>query len=100
MQVYFGPNAGALMLYAQNSLPEIAAKDASHSDIEWLIDVFTAADRRGDAGIFAEVYKASALKRECDALLAQAETAVRAGYNASCGCVPSFAPLLLAIFQM
>uniref|UniRef100_A0A7S0SD37 ABC transporter domain-containing protein n=1 Tax=Mantoniella antarctica TaxID=81844 RepID=A0A7S0SD37_9CHLO len=73
MQVYFGPNAGALMRYAQGGLPGIAPKDAGHSDIEWLIDVFTAADRRGDAGKFAEVYKGSALKRECDSLLAKVE---------------------------
>jgi len=74
--VYFGPNAGALMRYAQGGLPGIAPKDAGHSDIEWLIDVFTAADRRGDAGKFAEVYKASALKRECDSLLAKVEAVV------------------------
>jgi ATP-binding cassette subfamily G (WHITE) protein 2 len=74
MQVYFGPNGGALMKYAQTSLPGIQAKDDGHSDIEWLIDVFTAGDRRGDAGSFNEVYKTSALKKECDDLLAQVES--------------------------
>ena len=83
MQVYFGPNGKSLMKYATSSLPGITPKDDGHSDIEWLIDVFTAGDRRGDAATFHAAYNASALKRDCDGLLEQvASTSVRASEQA------------------
>ena len=51
-QVYFGPSDATLLSYAQTALQtalpggvELPAKTAGHSDIEWLIDVFTSGDR-------------------------------------------------------
>eukprot|EP00227_Mantoniella_beaufortii_P007206 CAMPEP_0197606508 /NCGR_PEP_ID=MMETSP1326-20131121/45194_1 /TAXON_ID=1155430 /ORGANISM="Genus nov. species nov., Strain RCC2288" /LENGTH=625 /DNA_ID=CAMNT_0043174433 /DNA_START=168 /DNA_END=2045 /DNA_ORIENTATION=- len=69
MQVYFGPNGAALMTYAQTSLPGVQPKGDGHSNIEWLIDVFTAGDRRGDSKAYNEVYMLSSLKKESDAML-------------------------------
>ena len=53
-----------MVQYAATSLPGVTPKekDSGHSDIEWLIDVFTEADRRGDAVAFADVYETSSLK--------------------------------------
>ena len=58
-----------MVQYAATSLPGVTPKekDSGHSDIEWLIDVFTEADRRGDAVAFADVYETSSLKKACDA---------------------------------
>ena len=40
----------ALMSYARTSLPGVQAKGDGHSNIEWLIDVFTSGDRRQGGG--------------------------------------------------
>ena len=68
-QVYFGPSDATLLSYAQTALQtalpggvELPAKTAGHSDIEWLIDVFTSGDRRGDAAAFAAAFAKSDLK--------------------------------------
>ena len=68
-QVYFGPSDATLLSYAQTALQtalpggvELPAKTAGHSDIEWLIDVFTSGDRRGDAPAFAAAFAKSDLK--------------------------------------
>ena len=68
-QVYFGPNGKELVDYALDALPGIEKKSAGHSDIEWLIDVFTRADRDGTADTFATVYRSSDLKSRVDAAL-------------------------------
>ena len=43
-QVYFGPNGAELVTYALDALRG-GEEVAGNSDIEWLIDVFTRADR-------------------------------------------------------
>ena len=68
-QVYFGPNGPELVTYALDALPGVEKKSPGNSDIEWLIDVFTRADRDGIADNFAEVYKHSDLKARMDAAL-------------------------------
>ena len=68
-QVYFGPNGAELVTYALDALPGVEKKSPGNSDIEWLIDVFTRADRDGIADNFAEVYKHSDLKARMDAAL-------------------------------
>jgi ABC-type multidrug transport system ATPase subunit len=68
-QVYFGPNGKELVDYALDALPGIEKKSDGHSDIEWLIDVFTRADRDGTADTFATVYRSSDLKSRVDAAL-------------------------------
>lgn len=68
-QVYFGPNGPGLVEYALDALPGVEKKSPGNSDIEWLIDVFTRADRDGIADNFAEVYKHSDLKARMDAAL-------------------------------
>ena len=80
-QVYFGPSDATLISYAQTALQtalpggvELPAKTAGHSDIEWLIDVFTSGDRRGDAPAFAAAFAKSDLKRALDATLTETKT--------------------------
>ena len=68
-QVYFGPNGPGLVAYALEALPGVEKKSPGNSDIEWLIDVFTRADRDGIADDYAEVYKRSDLKARMDAAL-------------------------------
>jgi ABC-type multidrug transport system ATPase subunit len=70
-QVYFGPSDGTLLSYAQTALNNVSLppKTTGHSDIEWLIDVFTSGDRRGDADAYAEAFKKSDLKTALDATL-------------------------------
>ena len=68
-QVYFGPNGPELVTYALDALPGVEKKSPGNSDIEWLIDVFTRADRDGIADDYAEVYKRSDLKARMDAAL-------------------------------
>ena len=68
-QVYFGPNGPGLVEYALDALPGVEKKSPGNSDIEWLIDVFTRADRDGIADNFAEVYRHSDLKARMDAAL-------------------------------
>ena len=70
-QVYFGPSDGTLLSYAQTALTNVSlpTKTTGHSDIEWLIDVFTSGDRRGDADAYAEAFKKSDLKTALDATL-------------------------------
>ena len=68
-QVYFGPNGPGLVEYALDALPGVEKKSPGNSDIEWLIDVFTRADRDGIADNFAEVYRHSVLKARMDAAL-------------------------------
>jgi hypothetical protein len=36
-----------------------------HNAAEWLVDVFTQADREGHGGAFADAYEASKLKQVC-----------------------------------
>ena len=98
-QVYFGPSDATLISYAQTALQtalpggvELPAKTAGHSDIEWLIDVFTSGDRRGDAPAFAAAFAKSDLKT------ALASTLERhaAGANANANASPSAAQSKLA----
>jgi ABC-type multidrug transport system ATPase subunit len=98
-QVYFGPSDATLISYAQTALQtalpggvELPAKTAGHSDIEWLIDVFTSGDRRGDAPAFAAAFAKSDLKT------ALASTLKRhaAGANANANASPSAAQSKLA----
>lgn len=98
-QVYFGPSDATLLSYAQTALQtalpggvELPAKTAGHSDIEWLIDVFTSGDRRGDAPAFAAAFAKSDLKT------ALASTLKRhaAGANANANASPSAAQSKLA----
>lgn len=98
-QVYFGPSDATLLSYAQTALQtalpggvELPAKTAGHSDIEWLIDVFTSGDRRGDAPAFAAAFAKSDLKT------ALASTLERhaAGANANANASPSAAQSKLA----
>ena len=98
-QVYFGPSDATLLSYAQTALQtalpggvELPAKTAGHSDIEWLIDVFTSGDRRGDAPAFAAAFAKSDLKT------ALASTLERhaAGANAKASASPSAAQSKLA----
>ena len=76
-QVFFGPSDDTLVSYAKTALPALSGdeidlpeKTSGHSDIEWLIDVFTSGDRRGDASKFADAYERSDLKKKCDEELA------------------------------
>ena len=77
-QVYFGPSDSTLIEYARTALPDelggLPTKTAGHSDIEWLIDVFTSGDRRGDAPAFAAAFAESDLKRALDATLTETKT--------------------------
>ena len=77
-QVYFGPSDSTLIEYARTALPDelggLPTKTAGHSDIEWLIDVFTSGDRRGDAPAFAAAFAKSDLKRALDATLTETKT--------------------------
>jgi hypothetical protein len=79
--------------YAATSLPGVSPKekDSGHSDIEWLIDVFTEADRRGDAVAFADVYETSSLKKACDASLHAAVAAEKMRRNVRRGSEESLA---------
>ena len=78
-QVYFGPNGDQLVNYALAALPGgVEKKSPGHSDIEWLVDVFTRADRDGAGEAFAKAYRDSELKsRFLDASLDAAEAASR-----------------------
>ena len=87
-QVYFGPSDATLLSYAQTALQtalpggvELPAKTAGHSDIEWLIDVFTSGDRRGDAPAFAAAFAKSDLKTALASTLER--HALGAGANAN-----------------
>ena len=99
-QVYFGPSDATLISYAQTALQtalpggvELPAKTAGHSDIEWLIDVFTSGDRRGDAPAFAAAFAKSDLKT---ALASTLERHAAAGANANANASPSAAQSKLA----
>ena len=99
-QVYFGPSDATLLSYAQTALQtalpggvELPAKTAGHSDIEWLIDVFTSGDRRGDAPAFAAAFAKSDLKT---ALASTLERHAAAGANANANASPSAAQSKLA----
>ena len=99
-QVYFGPSDATLISYAQTALQtalpggvELPAKTAGHSDIEWLIDVFTSGDRRGDAPAFAAAFAKSDLK---PALASTLERHAAAGANANANASPSAAQSKLA----
>jgi ABC-type multidrug transport system ATPase subunit len=99
-QVYFGPSDATLLSYAQTALQtalpggvELPAKTAGHSDIEWLIDVFTSGDRRGDAPAFAAAFAESALKT---ALASTLERHAGANANANANASPSAAQSKLA----
>ena len=75
--VFFGESDATLITYANTALVgigggELPTKTQGHSDIEWLIDVFTSADRAGKAQEFAEAFSKSDLKKECDAELQKA----------------------------
>ena len=85
-QTYFGPSDATLVEYARSALPgkitggeDLPTKTAGHSDIEWLIDVFTSGDRRGDAAAFAAAFAESDLKKTLDATLAETRDAAPAG---------------------
>ena len=99
-QVYFGPSDATLLSYAQTALQtalpggvELPAKTAGHSDIEWLIDVFTSGDRRGDAPAFAAAFAKSDLKT---ALASTLERHAGANANANANASPSAAQSKLA----
>ena len=99
-QVYFGPSDATLLSYAQTALQtalpggvELPAKTAGHSDIEWLIDVFTSGDRRGAAPAFAAAFAKSALKT---ALASTLERHAGANANANANASPSAAQSKLA----
>ena len=99
-QVYFGPSDATLISYAQTALQtalpggvELPAKTAGHSDIEWLIDVFTSGDRRGAAPAFAAAFAKSDLKT---ALASTLERHAAAGANANANASPSAAQSKLA----
>ena len=99
-QVYFGPSDATLISYAQTALQtalpggvELPAKTAGHSDIEWLIDVFTSGDRRGDAPAFAAAFAKSDLKT---ALASTLERHAGANANANANASPSAAQSKLA----
>ena len=99
-QVYFGPSDATLISYAQTALQtalpggvELPAKTAGHSDIEWLIDVFTSGDRRGDAPAFAAAFAKSDLKT---ALASTLERHAAAGANVNANASPSAAQSKLA----
>jgi ABC-type multidrug transport system ATPase subunit len=81
-QVFFGKSDKTLLTYANNSLRNavgspLAEKTQGHSDIEWLIDVFTSADRAGKAQVFAEAFAGSDLKVACDDEMKQAKRATK-----------------------
>jgi len=89
-QVYFGPSDATLLSYAQTALQtalpggvELPAKTAGHSDIEWLIDVFTSGDRRGDAPAFAAAFAKSDLKTALASTLERHALGANANANAS-----------------
>ena len=99
-QVYFWPSDATLLAYAQTALQtalpggvELPAKTAGHSDIEWLIDVFTSGDRRGDAPAFAAAFAKSDLKT---ARMASTLERHAAGANANANASPSAAQSKLA----
>ena len=46
---------------------QVTKKDAGYSDVEWLVDTFTEADRRGKSDVFADAYATSQLKKDNDA---------------------------------
>lgn len=80
--VFFGKSDKTLLTYANNSLRNavgspLAEKTQGHSDIEWLIDVFTSADRAGKAQVFAEAFAGSDLKVACDDEMKQAKRATK-----------------------
>jgi hypothetical protein len=71
--VYFGKPGDAAVQYvrALHGTPGISLTqqqlDSSsawaHNAAEWMVDVFTQADREGRGGAFADAYEASALKQ-------------------------------------
>ena len=70
--VYFGPQGSPAIEYVKSSCPKLAKEEATiYNDAEWLVDLFTEADREGRGGDFADAYDASQRKKENEAKVEQ-----------------------------
>lgn len=62
--VYFGAQGKPALEYVRTQCPQIKEQSSGYgSDAEWLVDLFTEADRMGKGGEFADAYDVSQLKK-------------------------------------
>eukprot|EP00877_Chromochloris_zofingiensis_P004326 jgi/Chrzof1/13895/Cz08g16130.t1 len=65
--VYFGAQGKPALEYVRTQCPQIKEQSSGYgSDAEWLVDLFTEADRMGKGGEFADAYDVSQLKKDND----------------------------------
>jgi ABC-type multidrug transport system ATPase subunit len=73
--VYFGPTGAPAVAFVQKDCAKLHSNDhAVLNEAEWLVDLFTEADRKGRGGEYADVYATSALAQTTAAKVHQLES--------------------------